>query len=347
MSIKVSVIIPVYNAEKYLEKCIESLVNQTLQECELIFVNDGSSDGSKKIIEKYKELYNGIILINQENQGVSMARNNGLNIAQGEYIGFVDADDFIESDMYEVLYLAAKKDNSDVLISNIESEIEGIKVITKYPFKSEVLLNKYYIEQYILPYFIKTDNLNTAVNKLYKNTIIKANNIRFPERITLGEDGIFNMEFFIFASNMKYINYTGYHYREITGSATRNFSQKDYFNRSLEVYKFALPKTYEQKICHANIQQLRAMKLINNVMSYIYIYFLPTNEISLVKRYKYIKKMIRNHHVREALAIYENEVKLGKYEKLLLMLIKRKSTIGLYFATTYSRLKNNKTIGGV
>ena len=118
LEIKISVVIPVYNAEEYIIECIESLLGQTLKECEFIFVNDGSNDGSQQIIERYKLLDSRIKLINQENQGVSCARNNGLKIALGEYIGFVDADDFIEEEMYEVLYDSIKSDNSDSVISN-------------------------------------------------------------------------------------------------------------------------------------------------------------------------------------------------------------------------------------
>src|SRR6476646_4070363 len=98
MSQKVSVIIPVYNAGKYITRCIESLLNQTLQECEFIFINDGSIDDSREIIEGYKQVDDRIILINQVNQGVSIARNKGLYLAAGEYVGFVDADDCIEKD---------------------------------------------------------------------------------------------------------------------------------------------------------------------------------------------------------------------------------------------------------
>ena len=140
MGIKVSVIIPVYNAEKYITECIESLLNQTLQQCEFIFVNDGSKDHSGAIIDEFKKKDSRIILINQENQGVSMARNNGLKAASGEYVGFVDADDYIENDMYETMYNHAKQDECDAVISNLESEMEGRKFISNYPFPQNTIL---------------------------------------------------------------------------------------------------------------------------------------------------------------------------------------------------------------
>ena len=304
MSIKVSVIIPVYNAGKYITQCVESLLNQTLEQCEFIFINDGSTDNSREIIEGYKELDCRIILINQENQGVSIARNKGLSVATGEYVGFVDADDYIERKMYEILYNSAKQDDCDVVISNINGEMEGHKVAIRYPFPVDTVLKKEYIYQELLPYFLKTDHLNTAVNKIYKNKIMNENDVKFPEKVTLGEDGMFNIEFFSNATSMKYINYAGYHYREVTGSATRN--------------------------------------IVNNVMSYIYIYFTPSKDVSFSMRYKYVKNMIRNKYVREALSIYcsENYSKLGRYEKAVINMIRKKSAIGLYCAVAYSRFRS-------
>ena len=106
--IVVSVIIPVYNADKFLERCVNSLLSQTLASCEFIFVNDGSTDASLSILQQFQQKDPRIRLVNQENKGVSDARNAGLKIANGDYIGFVDADDFIEKDYFEKLYSAFK-----------------------------------------------------------------------------------------------------------------------------------------------------------------------------------------------------------------------------------------------
>ena len=342
MSTKVSVIIPVYNAEKYITQCIESLLSQTLQGCEFIFINDGSKDTSRQIIEDYQKKDNRIKLVNQENQGVSIARNTGLHVAVGEYVGFVDADDYIKKDMYEILYNSAKQSNCDVVVSNFKSEMEGYEVITKYLFPVDIVLKKDYIEQELLPYFLQSDNLNTAVNKIYRNNLIKANNVQFPEKVMLGEDGIFNIEFFSNAANMKYIDYTGYYYREVAGSATRNISEKDYFKRALEVYTMEPPKIYIGKIDDVRMSQLKSIKFINSVMSYIHIYFTPCKDVSFNKRYKYVKNMVRNKYVREALPIYYSEIysTLGRYEKVVIDLIKKRLTIGLYCVTAYSRFRN-------
>lgn len=116
--IKVSIIIPVYNAEKYLKKCLNSVLNQTLKEIEIICVNDGSTDNSKLILNEYSKRYKNIIIINQKNMGVDIARSEGFKIASGEYIAWVDNDDFINEKMYEKMYLSAKKNDSDIVICN-------------------------------------------------------------------------------------------------------------------------------------------------------------------------------------------------------------------------------------
>lgn len=334
-----SVIVPVYNAEKYIATCVESILSQTLQELEVIFINDGSTDQSRQIIENYKKVNPQIKLINQENQGVSMARNAGLQAATGEYVGFVDADDYIEKDMYSTLHNAAVQSNCDVVISNFESEIEGHKVITRYPFPLNTILIRDYIEREILTYFLKSDQLNTACNKLYKRKVINDNKVKFPEKVALGEDGLFNMRFFKHALCTIYLDYTGYYYREVAGSATRNIVEKDYFKRALEMYTLDIS---DFGISPKRVKQLRSIRLINSVMAYAYVYLKSSKELSFSQRLKYVNQMITNPFVREALPYFYSEVygTLGRYERFVADMIRKRSTIGLYCGMTYSKLRN-------
>ena len=162
---KVSVIVPVYNVEKYLEKCLDSLVNQTLKDIEIIVVNDGTLDNSQDIIDKYKKKYpKKIISIIKENGGQGSARNMGLDIATGEYIGFVDSDDWVNLTMYEKMYEKAIKNKSDVVICDMSDVYSDHKVYyncTKYD-----------------SFFEKT---GSACNKIFKKTLI--NDIRFLPKI--------------------------------------------------------------------------------------------------------------------------------------------------------------------
>ena len=117
---KFSVILPVYNVEKYLRECLESLVNQTLKDIEFICVNDGSTDSSLDILNEYAKKDSRFVIINQHNQGQGVARNNALAVAKGEYVAFVDPDDWVETNMFEELYLKFKETNVDVIQFNFK-----------------------------------------------------------------------------------------------------------------------------------------------------------------------------------------------------------------------------------
>ena len=336
----ISVIIPVYNAEKYLEECIKSLLSQSLYDCQFIFVNDGSNDNSVDIIRSYIKKDKRITLINQKNQGVSEARNTGILNAKGEYIGFVDSDDYVDSDMYKVLYKDIKNEKCEVLISNFEEELNGNKYVRRYSLKENQVLDKTYIQNNIVSFFIKDDSLNTVCNKLYKKSIIDEYNIRFPKGLPLGEDGIFNMIYFSKCNSCKYIDYTGYHYREVHGSATRNLHKHDYFQRELDVYNFDLEKLIDipQNI---NIKSLKSIKLINNIKSNIYIYFDKNQDQSIFYKCKYIKRIVNKKEIKEALEIYLSNVNItGRYEKLFLFCMKNTLTILLYILCIYSKIRN-------
>lgn len=336
----VSIIIPVYNTEKYLEECIKSLLSQSLCNCEFIFVNDGSNDNSINIIKNHRKKDERIILINQKNQGVSEARNTGILNAKGKYIGFVDSDDYIDSDMYEELYKQIQNEKCDIIISNFEEELNGNKCSRKYSLKENKVLDKNYIENEILPFLLREDSLNTVCNKLYKKSIIDENNIRFPKGVPLGEDGIFNMIYFSKCNSCKYIDYTGYHYREVNGSATRNLNKHDYFQRELDVYNFDLEKLIDMPQ-NIDIKSLKSVKLINNIKSNIYIYFEKNQEKSIFYKCKYIKNIVNKKEIKEALEIYlSNENITGRYEKLFLLCMKNKLVVLLYILCTYSRIRN-------
>lgn len=115
---KISIVVPIYNVEKYLDQCVKSIINQTYKNLEIILVNDGSIDNSGKICDKYKRQDNRVIVIHKENGGSSDARNVGIQIATGKYIGFVDSDDYIEKDMYEFLYNNMINENADISCCN-------------------------------------------------------------------------------------------------------------------------------------------------------------------------------------------------------------------------------------
>lgn len=342
MCIKVSVIIPVFNAQQYIEYCLQSLTSQTLVEAEFIFVNDGSVDDSQSIIEDYQKKDSRIKLVNQHNQGVSTARNNGLKVAKGKYIGFVDADDTVKNDMFETLFHHAEMNQCDVVISNYVRQIDGRQYTASFPFPEQVVLDENKIKQHIFDYLLMHDDLNAVWNKLYLRSTIEEYGVLFPHDLALGEDQLFNWHFFSYAKKCVYTQYAGYYYRDVEGSATRSIAHHDYFARAIDVYLAELPTVIQNSKHKHKIQTFKTTKLIKQVMSYIHLYLAPSQELSLRKRAKYVKHMLTNQHVISSISNYHSlyRRRLGRYEKVILWLMKHRMIVGLYVVTSYSRYRN-------
>jgi len=341
--ILVSVIIPVYNAELHLKQCIESLLSQTLKACEFIFINDGSTDSSRFIIEEFQKVDNRIILINQENQGVSIARNQGLKIAKGNYIGFLDADDYVDNVYFEKLYIEISQNNLDCVVAKYKSTLDGHASISNHPFPSNEVYNKEFIKKNIIPFFIKEDKLNTIWNKIYKADILKSNpQIQFPNGIVIGEDGLFNLQFFNHCNSVKFIDYCGYNYIEIAKSATRDASKKDYFAIALQQFNYDYKNEFGVELEDEEIVKLKALRLINTVISLVNVYF--NSDFKWVSKYKYINAMISNPIIRKILNDHWMEIikDKTKFQLLILKGIKYKSVFLLQMATSYSNYRNKK-----
>jgi len=340
--VNVSVIIPVYNAEKYLKDCIESLLRQTLPELEFIFVNDGSKDTSAQIIASYQATDSRITLINQPNQGVSVARNNGIAAAQGDYIGFVDADDTIDPDFFEMHTKASHDSSLDIVFSLFIREQDGYKIKSELPFPKNIELDDAYIHSTIIPYMISQDALNTCCTKIYKRSLLLNNSVRFPEKVALGEDGFFNFQAFTYAKSVVLLNYAGYFYREVQGSATRDLLRKDYFNRALQVYHFDIKEKVPIQLSDFDIKQLKTLRLAEKVLEYTFIYLKPNNGLSFFKKYSYVRKMIHHPIVKEA---YNNQwvsiqKKRSRFQKITLLCIKYQFLWILIVLSGYSYYRN-------
>jgi glycosyltransferase involved in cell wall biosynthesis len=341
MEFKISVIIPVYNAEKYLKPCIESLLNQTLNAIEFIFVNDGSQDTSQTIIESYQKTDSRISIIQQENQGVSAARNNGLSVAKGEYVGFVDADDYVKIDFFEQLYTSAIQSTSQIIISNFDSEFDGKIYNSKPIFETDKLFSELEIKKKIVPFFVEQDLLNTVWNKLYEAELLKSNKITFPLGISNGEDGLFNIQVFYMSNSAFFIDYNGYFYRDVFGSATRDVKKNDYFRIALEKFKFDYTQ-FGIDFKHQNIEQLKSKRLVNNVASLIHVYFSSKNNMSFKNKIQYVKMMISNETTQTAINNFWSDLIFNnsKYHKLILYCIKYKLITGLLLIVKYSDYRN-------
>lgn len=207
MDDKVSIIVPVYNGEKYLSNCLDSIINQTYRNFELFIINDGSTDKTFDIATRYKKLDRRINLINKVNEGVSVSRNIGISKSSGKYLCFVDADDFLEKNAIELLVNSMKKEKADLVIGSYN--ILRRKKVTK----KNILIEDYMDKEKLINIIIENNILlATPWGKLFKTEIIKKNQIRFDEKMEIAEDTVFNLEYLDKISNISIISDVVYNY---------------------------------------------------------------------------------------------------------------------------------------
>lgn len=206
--IKVSVIIPVYNVEKYLRECLDSVVNQTLEDIEIICIDDGSTDNSLNILKEYADKDSRFTILIQHNKGAGSARNKGMEIAKGEYIGFVDSDDWIDLDYYEKLYEKAVKENADIvrttfnIIYTDKAEEGGQNKLIKKRIKKNQLLSS-------------NDHFGIIWNAIYKTEFLHDNNIDyFDTDLPMCHDVPFTLRIEISAKKIIPFDKTNYYYRK-------------------------------------------------------------------------------------------------------------------------------------
>lgn len=322
---KVSVIVPVYNSQEYLRDCAESLVQQTLQDIEIIFVNDGSTDESLQILEEYQKQYpDKVIVKSKENGGQASARNLGISIAVGEYIGFVDSDDSVDVKMFEKLYEMARKDSSvfvECCYKYLQVETDGnIKEIPTYGNVRDYSSKK---DMFI-------DPLVSPWNKIYKAELLQSNHICFPEGV-IYEDTAF------FIKSIPYITKTSHvpekyvsHYLRPNSTMNANKDKRvgNIFDVLLDIIEF-----YEEN-------NLRDM--YKNELEYFCVKILlcsSLNRIALVQnaslRKEFIQRtmeMIKTYFPAYRKNAYFNRSKTGLYMKCI-------NAFSVYVVVALMRLK--------
>lgn len=238
---EVSVIIPVYNSEKYLKRCLDSVVNQTLENFEIIIVNDGSSDNSLNILNEYKQKYSQIILLNQNNKGQAVARNRALDIAKGEYISFVDSDDFIENNMLELMYKEAVASNVDMVICNwdrVDSVGRVLSTKNHIEYQNQIL-NQY---ETIREFFL---NKNELIEGFSWNKIIRKSLFNQVRYLNMKYEDIPTMfQILTRISKCKYINHTLYHYVQHNSSTVHSKTEENvlFFIKAVKMVRAILEK---------------------------------------------------------------------------------------------------------
>ena len=215
----VSIIVPIYNAQNYLNRCLDSLLAQTLEDIEIILINDGSKDDSLAICRAYEEKDSRIIVIDQKNAGVSAARNAGLDRASGQYVGFVDPDDWAEPDMYALMYEKIHTLGCPVCLCNYYKDDKNNSVPKRFKVKKEIL-NKQEVIKVIVSNMVGVDDIMPRYNYvmgcvwrcLYERSFIEKNNLRFEEGIGFMEDLVFNVRALLKVESLCIVPKFLYHY---------------------------------------------------------------------------------------------------------------------------------------
>lgn len=211
--IKISIILPIYNVEKYLNRCMNSLLNQTLNDIEIIMVDDGSPDNSPKMCDEYAKKDSRVKVIHKRNEGLGYARNSGLEIATGEYVAFVDSDDYIDLSMYAVLYDEAVSSNADAVFCGFKTEVKkGVWLdsneVTERTEWGGSNINDFMLDMVACaPHVKKERKYQMSVwHSIYRSDIINKYNIRFhSERDVVSEDIPFQIDFLKYANKVVYL----------------------------------------------------------------------------------------------------------------------------------------------
>lgn len=345
-NIKISVLIPVYNTERYLRKCLDSVLAQTLKEIEIIITNDGATDNSQKIIEEYAIKDKRIRYNIQKNSGLGATRNKGIELAKGEYIAFLDSDDWVEKDYYKFMYEEAKKNNVDLVVSNFCIDSKSKLSVYRHNENNK----KRYLQG-----VIERRYPGFSWNKLYKKSLIDNNHIRFPIRDELEniEDQYFTIRTCCFAKNIAFIDNPLIHY-VIRDSSITNKYQKTLLRDGIAFYRdnvklFHSLNIYQEFEHSLNINMIKHMcQLMSNECR-------RGNENSIRKRIKIFKNILDIEEYRNILLKFDAEIKkdnkfykqsISRETKFYMKLLFEKRIVTLflikYFRIKYIEFKNFK-----
>lgn len=326
----ISVVIPAYNCEQTISKTLKSILNQQQQPMEIIIVNDGSTDNTKELCEKYSNEYENVKVINlKNNKGVSNARNTGVLHAKGNYIHFVDSDDTVENNIYFVANEHLKKGNIDCLEFG-SNFIYKNKILEKRYIKDEIYCeNKNRIADFLqdMTYDDKERVLNVVWNKIYKKEVIVKNNITFNNKINLGEDFLFNCCFFEKMNSYLEINKCLYnYYKNQEGNLTSKF-RTDVIMRRKIIYDawVNLYKNYD--IYHIKGESYFEEYEGKLLYYSLYTIFSPNCDLNNIEKEKFLKSIINNEHskflnsylkrgIEKKIIEHSNEKLLLKYMRI-------------------------------
>ena len=257
-NLMVSIIIPVFNAEEFLEECLDSVLGQDFSNIEMVIVDDGSTDKSAQICDEYAKVHDRVRVIHKKNEGVSIARNMGVKIAKGNLLAFVDSDDRVNCDYISKMVKAIINDDSEYVISGRTSfannKTIGVLIVAEAIPSVETKGNK---RDLLIKHFMANNKLSGVFCKLFVTEIVKANNIEFKTEIKKNEDVIFNLQYLSKVSKISILETSNYFYRQHEESITAGFEE----NSIERIVSVALEKS---KIAdELDIENMNLKEIIN------------------------------------------------------------------------------------
>ncbi|MEG0679284.1 MAG: glycosyltransferase family 2 protein [Carnobacterium sp.] len=337
--IDVSIIMPIYNVEKQLEKAIESVLNQTYRNIELILVNDGSPDNSIQICRYYEEIDDRVCVINQKNAGAGYARNAGLAQSSGQYIYFIDPDDYIEINLIEDNLKIAKETNADLVVFGFFEEVTSKDGSSTNKINRPKLISSKTQDQF-RNHFDEYHSFTPYAlwNKMYKHRYLIENNVQFSNQ-KIGEDALFNLQVYRQIGKVEINSRAYYHYIYRSDSAVNHYTE----NRFKQEYHVA--ESFEQLMKEWD-KSLEYKDLINKEYwntIYLELKNLSSKECLLKKKEKtrLVKKLMENKKIENAVTDLNTQTEENKFVNILLILVKKKN-----YSLALSVMSLRMNIGG-
>lgn len=329
----ISIIVPVYNVERYLEQCIESLVNQTYKNLEIILVNDGSTDSSGSLCEKLAKTDKRIRVIHKNNEGLGFARNTGMEVMNGKYVTFIDSDDYADSNLIELLYTNLKNENADTCIGGFKRVKNSGEVIFKEQY-DRVVYSDGEVKNNLLIKMLgsspeKSDAIRMSVwNVIYSADIIRNSNLKFPsERELISEDIIFDVKYYQGSKRVVVIDSLAYNYRINEESLTRKY-KSDRFEKCKILYeelKNQVNKIYDDDMAILRVQR----QFFVNIRECIKQENTKISHKNIKEAISNIEYICKDDVIQDIIADYPVK-KLNIKQRLFLYLIKYKLSSLLY-----------------
>lgn len=333
----ISVIIPVYNVEKYLEECVKSLINQSYKNLEIILVNDGSTDSSGVLCDNLALLDSRISVIHKNNEGLGFARNTGLEYANGEYVTFIDSDDYADKNLIELLYEGIVNYNADTCIGGFKrvNDLNQVIYEEKYDMKNysgrEVKDNL--LVRMLGSSPTKSDAIRMSVwNVLFSTNIIKRNKLTFlSERDFISEDILFDLEYYKYSKKVTVIDSTAYNYRINNMSLTMKYKE-DMLGKCTKLYKEIYSKIDKDYKDSKNALIRLKRQYFVNVRSCIKQENIRISKKNINIAIKNIRNICSNEDLQSIIRSYPVKL-LGIKQKMFLFMVEKKMAITLYILT--------------